>query len=327
MVDLNVNGSLPGSQARKKLTVADIRLREDFFEKRTIDRLDDGSPLGALLRLWLHAAARYHDGNLREMTVDQIEHAARWGRRRGQRPGGFVALLTDVGLLDRTINDDGTTSFVLREWAEWQPYASGKQGRIENGHAAADARWHRPSGENEHDASTKPTQTDQKVYAKNEKVRANPNSGDAASNSGSNAPNPTHPNHSNPEGDYESNSQTKKEDSEFELSSKAETAPSSFSSSVNNGTANADSNSSVRTVPEAEVADRVRNLKRLMAVPLCGKAITIDRVTLRLWNEEATTIERIAANDVRYPEVLRALEKRAAKARQMDVDTRAASGR
>ena len=121
--------------------------------------------------------------------------------------------------------------------------------------------------------------------------------------------------------------QKTKEDSEVESSNKAGHALSSFSSLVKNGAAPANGNGSVRTVPEAEVADRVRNLKRLMATKLCGKTIAIDKVTLHLWNEEVTTIEQIAANDVRHAEVLKALEKRASKARQMDVDARAVSGK
>jgi len=302
------------SKKKKSVTVADIRLCADFFENRAIHLLDDGSPLGGLLRLWLHAADRHHDGNLGDMNIEDIEHAARWGRRRGQRRGAFVALLIEAHLLDVISNDDGSTSYILLDWAEWQPYASRKEERIENARAGGEAaKAARLRAQGEQDQSTKATDSDQKNYAKNEKDRADTTSKNAPSGATSGTPVLTTPFHTQsiPEEDQSRTSKTNKDPDpnpknvrEYSSGNGSGANPDSRILSGMNGSTSTNGNGSVHTASDA-VGERCANLMRLIEA-------THTEVE-KFQHHFGAPVDFIAGHDGRYQVAVEALERKLRK--------------
>jgi hypothetical protein len=86
----------------------------------------------SLLCLFLWVAENRPEGDLRGMTGEDIEIAANWQGDVGE----FVRTLVEVRFLD---GQDAT--YKIHDWAEHNPWAAGRPGRIEKARSAAGARW------------------------------------------------------------------------------------------------------------------------------------------------------------------------------------------
>lgn len=115
----------------------DVRLAVSLRRHRKTKRLKrilGGDGCWALVCLFLWVGEERWTGDLIGLTDDDLEEEADWDGDRGS----FIAALIEVGFMDgepmaRSIHD----------WAEHNPYASGKGQRIEKAKQAANARWNK----------------------------------------------------------------------------------------------------------------------------------------------------------------------------------------
>jgi|SRR5215469_1084016 len=91
----------------------------------------------SLICLFLWVADNRPDGNLHNMTTEDIAIAADWPGESEK----FVGTLAEIRFLD---GQDG--SYRIHEWAEHNPWAAGRPGRIENARFAAKNRWAKRHG-------------------------------------------------------------------------------------------------------------------------------------------------------------------------------------
>lgn len=92
-----------------------------------------GSPgCWSLICLFLWVADNRPDGDLKGMTVEDIEIAANWGGDNG----AFAATLSEVRFIDGQAG-----SYTIHDWAEHNPWAAGRPSRIAAARGAANARW------------------------------------------------------------------------------------------------------------------------------------------------------------------------------------------
>jgi hypothetical protein len=120
----------------------DIRLAvgaADHPKMKKLDRRLDGDPSDPFrcwIRLLSHARVNKSDGRLDGMTSEDIEIAAGWTRRAG----AFVSAMLEVKLLEQ---EPEAGCFIIHDWEENQPFASGSAARSEHARKAAQARWNR----------------------------------------------------------------------------------------------------------------------------------------------------------------------------------------
>lgn len=88
----------------------------------------------SLLCLFLWVAENRPTGDLEGMTGEDLEIAATWPGAIGD----FVRTLSEVRFLD---GQEG--SYKIHDWAEHNPWAANRPGRVEKARAAAGARWER----------------------------------------------------------------------------------------------------------------------------------------------------------------------------------------
>jgi hypothetical protein len=88
----------------------------------------------SLVCLFLWVADNRPDGDLQKMTSEDIEIAAGWNGE----PGSFVSVLAAVRFLD-----GGAGDYKIHDWAQHNPWAAGRPGRIAAAKLAANSRWER----------------------------------------------------------------------------------------------------------------------------------------------------------------------------------------
>jgi hypothetical protein len=98
----------------------------------------------ALIRLWLWTADNRCDGDLRDMTVEDIEIAADWSGDAG----AFVGTLVEVGFLD-----GGDGCYWLHDWADHQPYVAARPQRSKVARLAALKKWNDTTPEQRSEAA------------------------------------------------------------------------------------------------------------------------------------------------------------------------------
>jgi hypothetical protein len=117
----------------------DLRLDADFPrhpKTRKLKRRLGTDAVLALIALWCFARKYHPDGRLDHMTIEDVELAAEWEGEAGT----FVAALVEVGFVEQA---EGSNTYVLHDWADWQPFAVGSEERSKHSRKAADARWNR----------------------------------------------------------------------------------------------------------------------------------------------------------------------------------------
>jgi hypothetical protein len=103
-----------------------------------------GSPgCWSLICLFLWVADNRPDGDLKGMTVEDIEIAANWDGENG----AFAATLSEVRFLDGAAG-----SYTIHDWIEHNPWAAGRPGRIAAARGAANVRWAKKKHESGTDA-------------------------------------------------------------------------------------------------------------------------------------------------------------------------------
>jgi hypothetical protein len=118
------------------MTVADARVKvtlPDHPKTKKLIRKCGQAGAWNLIRLFLFAASNRPDGDLSGMDTDDLEIAADW---QGD-PGAFVAALVEVRFLSGA---DG--EYVIHDWAEHNPWASGSNARAEKSRWAALCKQH-----------------------------------------------------------------------------------------------------------------------------------------------------------------------------------------
>lgn len=88
----------------------------------------------SLVCLFLWVAENRPTGDLEGMSGEDIEIAATWPGNTGD----FVRTLAEVRFLD---GQEG--AYKIHDWAEHNPWAANRPGRVEKARAAAGARWER----------------------------------------------------------------------------------------------------------------------------------------------------------------------------------------
>jgi hypothetical protein len=118
------------------MTVADARVKvtlPDHPKTKKLIRKCGQAGAWNLIRLFLFAAANRPDGDLSGMDADDLEIAADW---QGE-PGAFVVALVDVRFLS-----GAEGQYVIHDWAEHNPWASGSGARAEKSRWAALCKQH-----------------------------------------------------------------------------------------------------------------------------------------------------------------------------------------
>ena len=118
------------------MTVADARVKvtlPDHPKTKKLIRKCGQAGAWNLIRLFLFAAANRPDGDLSGMDTEDLEIAADW---QGDA-GAFVAALVEVRFLSGA---DG--EYVIHDWAEHNPWASGSNARAEKSRWAALCKQH-----------------------------------------------------------------------------------------------------------------------------------------------------------------------------------------
>ena len=116
---------------------SDIRLSIGWNKNPKIVKLERKlGPSGvlSLLKLWTFTAQHRPDGILSGMDNDDVAIAADFPGETGS----FIAVLEDLRLLDRAGND-----WVIHDWKDNNPWASGFKARSEKAKKAIQARWDR----------------------------------------------------------------------------------------------------------------------------------------------------------------------------------------
>lgn len=126
----------------------DFRIRVGFTDHpktiKLIKALGHGGAWGLLKLIEFCAKTKgRHNGDLVGMDEEDIEIAAGW---RGEA-GAFVEGLWKVRYLDEIPHpdhpDDAPIHYIMHDWSEHQPWASGFEGRAAASRRANAIRWHR----------------------------------------------------------------------------------------------------------------------------------------------------------------------------------------
>lgn len=118
------------------MTVADARVKvtlPDHPKTKKLIRKCGQAGAWNLIRLFLFAASNRPDGDLSGMDTDDLEIAADW---QGEA-GAFVAALVEVRFLSGAEGE-----YVIHDWAEHNPWASGSNARAEKSRWAALCKQH-----------------------------------------------------------------------------------------------------------------------------------------------------------------------------------------
>jgi len=102
---------------------SDFRVAIDFFshhKARKLKRRLGNDGIVALLQLWAYAAKTRPDGELTDMSIEDIEIATDWSGE----DGALVQTLTDIGFLDRKTN-----GYALHDWHENNSWAAAAESR------------------------------------------------------------------------------------------------------------------------------------------------------------------------------------------------------
>lgn len=102
---------------------SDFRVAIDFFshhKARKLKRRLGNDGIVALLQLWAYAAKTRPDGELTDMSIEDIEIATDWSGE----DGALVQTLTDIGFLDKKA--DG---YALHDWHENNSWAAAAESR------------------------------------------------------------------------------------------------------------------------------------------------------------------------------------------------------
>ena len=114
---------------------SDIRIMDGFLDHpKTIKlarRVGELAPI-YVLRFWLYVANQHADGDLGDLSDEDIEIACRW---TGE-PGKLAAALAEVGYIDGEF-----PSRFVHDWADHQPWVCKRGERIESARNAAKSRW------------------------------------------------------------------------------------------------------------------------------------------------------------------------------------------
>lgn len=113
----------------------DIRLELGFLDhlktRRLQRRCGPGGVL-SLIRLWMYAAASAQDGDLGDMSQEEVEEVAGWDGEAG----ALFAALEEFGWLERA-----GKSLRIHDWPDWQPWVVNAPERKKQASHAAEVRW------------------------------------------------------------------------------------------------------------------------------------------------------------------------------------------
>jgi hypothetical protein len=127
-------------ELRKNKVNSDIRVATTFYvslKRRRLQQDLGAEGVLALLDLWLYAAMHQADGDLTNLSAEEIALAANYPNN----PENFLAGLVKVGFVDENIERDGSISRKIHHWEIHNAWAANATKRSEAARELASKRW------------------------------------------------------------------------------------------------------------------------------------------------------------------------------------------
>jgi hypothetical protein len=118
----------------------DIRVAISFYKhlKRRRLQLDLGAEgVCGLIDLWLYMAENRPDGNLSNMSSEEISLAANYSLNSDIFLNGLIR----AGFIDETVNSDGSVARKLHNWEIHNAWAANAEQRSDAARKLAEKRW------------------------------------------------------------------------------------------------------------------------------------------------------------------------------------------